>query len=93
MRKKLTIISAILIALILSSCNPIIKSDADIVRTTDNALDIAIEIPNTKADRIVVSSAMLNSMNIPVYSAEKEYKDYNAGRLLYSKSYARTSGK
>ena len=87
MRKKLTIISAILIALILSSCNPIIKSDADIVRTTDNALDIAIEIPNTKADRIVVSSAMLNSMNIPVYSAEKEYKDYNGGDLKYNVGY------
>ena len=68
MRKKLAAISIILVALILSSCNPIIKNNADIVRTTDNALDITIEIPSTEADRIVVSSAMLNSMDIPVYS-------------------------
>lgn len=84
MRKKLAAISIILIALILSSCNPIIKNNADIVRTTDNALDITIEIPSTEADRIVVSSAMLNSMDIPVYSEKKEYKDYNGGDLTYN---------
>lgn len=87
MRKKLAAISIILVALILSSCNPIIKNNADIVRTTDNALDITIEIPSTEADRIVVSSAMLNSMDIPVYSEKKEYKDYNGGDLTYNVGY------
>lgn len=87
MRKKLAAISIILVALILSSCNPIIKNNADIVRTADNALDITIEIPSTEADRIVVSSAMLNSMDIPVYSAKKEYKDYNGGDLTYNVGY------
>ena len=88
MRKCLSVALVLFVTLFgFTSCDMVVWDDVETVSNSNSDLVISIEIPATNADRVEVSSVLVNSMGMAIDTVEEEYRNYSGGELDFSVNY------